>query len=398
MRKLIASSLLLPVLLTGVPPVAAHTLNPDVQGVEARLEHCPHDLFRARQADGTYLAEIAQERLLDFYVGLLEQALRRHFPAQGTTPPEARSATALQLLDDTLDLCYAHQIPMRLERRAKLTAYFDLLQAQWSPLALQRAIGARRVATPRGVVPGEIWGAALLSLVAADVHEQLSWGPQHLVGIADSLADPASWSLDGAPLTATQFQALVGDLASELESMNARQKVDLQGGHCLHFHPDLSGSGAVVAASETGDEDQQEAPPGSEDNPFRDVLDVIGSWWHGVWDVIWPGGGGPVDTGGGDGGDGQGEIGDGYDGEELPEEDPPILPNPLPPDCYFTASVCTNCPDTNSCAHCCTLKLGDAFNLCDTIGKLRPGAGKACKGGVTVHLRCLQECELVPDI
>lgn len=276
MRSLAAFSLSLLAVFTGVRPLAAHTLDPDVEDVGLRLQYCPHDLFRARQPDGTYLAEIAQEPLGDFYTGVLGQAVRRYFPGERIAPPEPRSVPALQLLDDALNVAYAHQIPLRLEREALLGAYFDLLRAEWGRVELQRVVGARVLRTPDGRIPGEIFGAALLSLAAADLHQRVAWGPGHLVNVIEAVRDPASWSLDGVPLSAPQFQALVADLDAALASMTAAQKIDLVGGHCLHFHPDLPGVNVTFAPEADGNPQDQEPATCAE---CGETIEVTTSAW-----------------------------------------------------------------------------------------------------------------------
>jgi hypothetical protein len=419
MRKLAAFSLSLLTAALIAVPVEPHTLDPDLQDVGARLQYCPYDLFRAQQADGTYLAEVADDLLLDFYSGILEQSLRRNLPPTIDVPTGSLSVPARRLLDNALNLIYSHGIPVRLRRDAKLVAYFDLVRSEWTREELQRVIGARRVRERRRRIPGEVAGAAVLAVTAADFHERVAWGPQRILDTIESARDPASWSLDGTPLAVPQFEALVAELADAVGAMTARQKIDLVGGHCLHFHPPLPGMTPIAAADGTDTQDQQQVDPPT----FYDEI-WTGDWWDRIWPVTWPGGGGPVDTGGGNDGNGT-EVGGGDPGNP----DPPPAPQPpqSPPECFagvrgdgdaFPVTCSTTCPGLNDCLACCDAWERALVNSCrplnwahfwDDIAGIFEGTppwelflhpSGACEhvGEMVNEHQCQQQCSIANEV
>jgi len=399
MKHFVASCLAILVAAGMARPLAAHTLVPDVQDVGARLEHCPYDLFRARQADGTYLAEIADDLLLDFYTLILGQSLRRSFPAGA---PEARTVPIRRLLDDVADIGYAGQIPIRLGREPLVAAYFDLLRAEWSAEDLQQLVGARRVKLPQGTTRGDLFAAAILAIAAADLHERLAWGPKHVADRIESARDPASWSLDGVPLAAPQLAALVDDLESDLAGMSARQKIDLVGEHCLHFHPDPSGLGVIYAAGSEG----------SRQDPFDDSITVTGAVGPFIWlikilfNAPWK----RPKPGAGD---------DDDDRPEPPGKAPPPPPPPPPPPtqqpppaCTTTQLSCSGCPSPQECRRCCAAQAGEGSGKCDEVGSIQdsstgadvitlkpnpstfgPDADRVCKEMIRVYVTCARLCD-----
>jgi hypothetical protein len=121
------------------------------------------------------------------------------------------------------------------------------------------------------------------------------------------------------PLSAPQFQALVAALATDLASMTAVQKVDLVGGHCLHFHPRVPGTSTVLPESVDGNPQDQEVVNCTECN---DEITVTGTPWYvavprWVWGFL-------VNTltWGRTGGDGQSGEGAGPADSGTPDDEP----------------------------------------------------------------------------